>query len=188
MSKPTEKQKELYKKLSPILGVDSKVVRYGDDSNDKSIFILECPDPTDEKVMFYSTIGLMDFPTDSIKYEILLTGYASFECAGNILSSTAFFVIKDNWKIGNGVVFETLVEMFLPNNKDMKHVLFTSPFLWEDKLEEFKVKNEEVLFLLAVPISDAELQYKNQNGLSALESIFEEKNVDIFDLDRVSVL
>jgi len=43
-------------------------------------------------------------------------------------------------------------------------------------------------FLLAIPISDAELQYKNQNGLSALESIFEEKNVDIFDLDRASVL
>ncbi len=187
MSKPTEKQKELYKQLSPILGIDSKVVKYGDDNNDKSIFILECPDPTDENVMFYSTIGLMDFPTDNIKYEILFTGYATFECAGNILSSSAFFIMKDNWKASNGVVFETLVEMFLPN-KDMKHMLFTSPFLWEDKLEGFEVQNEEILFLLAVPISDAELQYKNKNGLSALESIFEEKNVDIFDLDRVSVL
>lgn len=188
MSKPTESQKELYKKLSPILGIDSKVVRYGDDNNDKSIFILECPDPTDEKTMFYSTIGLMDFPTDDIKYEILFTAYTTFECAGNILSSSAFFVIKDNWKISNGVVFETLVEMFLPNNKDMKHVLFTSPFLWEDKLEGFEVQNEEILFLLAIAISDAELQYKNKNGLPALESIFEEKNVDIFDLDRASAL
>jgi len=187
MNKPTEKQKELYKKLSLILGIDSKVIKYVDDNGDKSIFILECPDPTDKNVIFYSTIGLMDFPTENIKYEFLIAAYASFEYVGNILSSAAFFVMKDNWKASNGVVFETLVEMFYPN-KDMKHLFFTSPYLWEDKLEGFEVQNEEILFLLAIPISDAELQYKNQNGSSALESVFEEKNIDIFDLDRASVL
>ena len=70
----------------------------------------------------------------------------------------------------------------------MKHVFFTSPFLWENKLESLKLETKTVNWLLGIPISDAELDYRNENGVDALERLFEEKGIDVFDLERISVV
>lgn len=185
--KPTERQKKIYKKIAPIIGINPKVIRYGDDTGEKSIFIMECPDPIDSNINFYSTIGLSDIEVNNKRYEILFTGYASETEIGNILSSCAFFIMKDGWGIKPGAVFETLVEMY-KENLDMKHVLFTSPYLWEDKLEDFEVENDKINFLLGIPISDAELKFKAKEGLEALENLFEEEEINIFDINRKSVL
>ena len=143
--KPTERQKELYKKLAPIIGIEPRVIKYGDDTGDNAIFIMECPDPTDKEVVFYSTIGLSDYPVRNQKYELMITGYSSEDKFGNILSTSAFFCIKDNWKLSHGAVFEKLVEMYYKDS-EMKHLYFTSPYIWEDKLEDFKVENENIYF------------------------------------------
>jgi hypothetical protein len=39
-----------------------------------------------------------------------------------------------------------------------------------------------------VPITEAELAYKIQNDTAALEELFEEQEINIFDLDRKSVV
>lgn len=185
--KPTERQKEIYKKLAPIIGVEPKVIRYGDDSGENSIFIMECPDPTDKDVIFYSTIGLSDYSIGDEKYELMIAGYSANDKTGNILSTSAFFCIKDNWKVSPGTVFETLVEMYYKDS-EMKHIYFSNPYLWEDKLEDFEVQNEKISFLLAVAISDAELEFRKNNSSEALEALFQEKEIDIFDMNRKSIL
>jgi len=185
--KPTEKQKELYKKLSPMIGIEPRVIKYGDDNDKNYIFIMECPDPIDDKIKFYSTIGLSDYFLNERKYEILFTGYSNFEEIGNILSSCAFFIINENWKITHGTVFETLVSMYY-KDIDMKHVYFTTPYIWEDKLEDFEIQGDKIFFLLGIPISDAELSFKNLNGIDALENLFQEHNIDIFDINRKSII
>ena len=185
--KPAERQKELYKKLSPIIGIQPKVIKYADDTGDNAIFIMECPDPNDNEVMFYSTIGLSDYSVGDKKYELMMTGYSSDDNVGNILSTSAFFCVKDNWTVNYGTVFENLVEMYYKDSV-MRHIYFTNPFLWEDKLEGFEVQNEAIFFLLAIPISDAELDFLNYNGKEPLETIFEEKEIDIFDIHRDSVI
>lgn len=77
--------------------------------------------------------------------------------------------------------------MYHPN-KEMKHVLFTEPYLWEDKLRGFTAGGEAVRFVLAVPIAQNELEYKAKFGLDALETLLEERETDIFDLGRKSVV
>ncbi len=186
-TEPTKKQKELYKKIAPILGVNPRVIEYGDDDNTNSIYIMNCPDPIDNKVMFYCSIGLLDYPTDDKRYEILMAGYDEYEAIPNILSTCTFFVMKNNWKCTYGNVFETLVEMYFKNT-EMKHILFTTPYLWEDKFTDFNIEGEPVNFVLAVPISDKELEYKNKYGTDALETLFEKKSIDIFDIDRKSIV
>ncbi|MBN7288666.1 suppressor of fused domain protein [Campylobacter curvus] len=42
--------------------------------------------------------------------------------------------------------------------------------------------------MLAVPIAQNELEYKAKFGLDALETLLEERETDIFDLDRKSVV
>jgi hypothetical protein len=55
-------------------------------------------------------------------------------------------------------------------------------------LEPLKLENKTVNWLLCVPISEIELQYKNKNGFDELENLFEKNGVDVFDLDRKSVI
>jgi competence protein ComGC len=54
------------------------------------------------------------------------------------------------------------------------------------KTQEFPTK--KVAWLLAVPISDKEKDFLTENGSDALESLFEEKQIDIFELDRKSIV
>ena len=70
----------------------------------------------------------------------------------------------------------------------MKHLFFTSPSLWQDNLETLDLETKKVAWLMAVPISEAERQYKEANGADALEDLFEEHQVDILDLTRKSVV
>lgn len=186
-AEPTKEQKELFSKLTPILGVSSKAVRYFDEDETNSIFIIDCADPTDKEVTFYSTMGLINYPIKGNRYEILMAGFSRYKEVANILSSCAFFVMKNGWECTYANVFETLVEMYY-EDKDMKHILFVSPYIWEDKLEGFKVGKEPIEFVLAVPISQKELEYKMKFGMDALEDLFEEKGVDICDIDRKSVV
>jgi hypothetical protein len=41
---------------------------------------------------------------------------------------------------------------------------------------------------LAIPISDSELEYINKNGHKEFENKLEENNVDIFKVDRKSIV
>jgi hypothetical protein len=66
--------------------------------------------------------------------------------------------------------------------KEMQHLLFVPPFLWEEKLEPLQLESKIVNWLLAIPIS--ELQYKNKNGFDSLQNLFEKNEIDIFNLDR----
>jgi len=127
---PTKFQISLYKQLSPILGVTSKVVKFADETSNHEIRILTCPDPTDKEVSFYSTLGLSELATHNNDIEILFSAYNSFDKIPNILSSVGFFIIKDKWKAIDGGVFETLVEMYYPNI-EMKHLYLTAPYLWK---------------------------------------------------------
>jgi len=185
--KPSEFSKALYKKLNPILGVNSKVFSYGDDENLHKIYILNIIDATDNNVIFFSTLSLTELAPHNNSFEILITGYQKYEELANVLGTIAFFIIKDKWESQIGVVFETLIEQYYPD-KNVKHLLFVEPYLWEDKLQDFSIGDRRINFLLAIPITQAELEYKNTYGHDALENLLDKKNIDIFDIDRKSTL
>lgn len=73
-------------------------------------------------------------------------------------------------------------------DSEMKHLIFVSPFLWENKLMPLDLGTKTVNWLLCIPISENELEYRMKNGASALEDLFQEKDIDIFDINRNSVI
>ncbi len=185
--KPSEFSKTLYKKLNPILGINSTVFSFGDDGNKLKIYILTTTDPIDNNVIYFSTLSLTELGPYHNNSEIIITGYQKYEELANVLTTAAFFIIKEEWKSQTGVVFETLVEQYYPD-KNVKHLLFVEPYLWEDKLQDLSIGERRINFLLAIPITQAELEYKKTYGHDALENLLEEKNIDIFDIDRKSTL
>lgn len=195
MKKVTEIDKKYFRYVSQAIGVNSEVFAYYDENETHSIDILSCDDPTDSEVKFYSTIGLSGYPNPinikdgsvaNIPVELLMAGYKEYEQIPNILSTASFFIIKNKWHCQPGTVFETIVSDYY--RCDMKHIMFTPPFLWEDKLSRVEIDNRKIYPLLLVPISDKELEYKSKYGTDALETLFENEAIDIFDIKRKSVV
>lgn len=188
--------KELAKYITTIVGVDRSVQRYWDEDNKNFVDLFKCTDPTNSSVIFHGTIGVSDHPNEiamksgenkNVPVELLLAGYKKFDQLPNVLSTAAFYITKDKWKCQHGSVFMRMLEMYYPDLK-MKHLMFTAPYLWEDKLKPLALESKTVHWLLGIPISDKELEYSKSNGSAALENVFEKNKVDIFDIDRGCVI
>jgi hypothetical protein len=190
----SNENKELAKYITTIVGINRAIQRYWDDKNENYIDIFSCDDPNDFEVKFSGTIGLSDHPNKvemkngnkNIPIELLITSYKKFDKIPNILSTCAFYLLKDKWTCQPGSVFMRMIDFYY--KKEVQHIMFVPPFLWDDKLEPLTLKSKTVNWLLAVPISESELKYKNANGYANLQNLFEANEVDIFDLNRSAVI
>jgi hypothetical protein len=177
------------------IGIEPNVFPYYDNDNVNKLSLLKLTDPIDRNVGIYMTIGLSDHEnlvevangTENIPVELFMASYKNFEKAPNILATAGFFIIKDNYECRPGNVFKHMVDLYYKETA-MKHIYFTYPFLWQDKLDELVLESKKVEFLLMIPCSDAEVDYKHQYGNAALEKLFQDKDIDIYDLDRKSVV
>jgi hypothetical protein len=64
--------------------------------------------------------------------------------------------------------------------------MLISPFVWDLETQSFSGKS--VAWLQVLPISDAERDYALANGPEALEDLFQDRQIDVFDIDRPSAL
>lgn len=192
----SEENKKLSNYITNIVGVNKMIDRHYDKEKKNFIDIFTCDDPLYPRIKICGTIGVSDHPNTiemndnsfkDIPIELLIGGYREFRMLPNILSTAGFYITNNGWECQPGSVFMRIVEMYFETS-EMKHIMFISPFLWEDKLHPLKLETKTVHWLLCIPISDEELEYKMENGTSALEDIFQEKDIDIFDINRKSAI
>lgn len=187
------KNKTIAKTVANVFEGKPIVTKYWDNDHKNSIDILLCKDKLEEGINSYATIGLSDYSIGytldeyQLRVEIIGVTGTFFEEFPLILSSCAFNIINSKFSCHHGTVFPNIVNFYIPDS-DMKHIYFTYPFLWDDKLKTIDFDNLKVLWLLVVPISEAELLYAEEKGTDALEDLFEEHQIDIFNLNRKSVL
>ncbi|MGT2756421.1 suppressor of fused domain protein [Streptococcus ovuberis] len=67
----------------------------------------------------------------------------------------------------------------------MKHMLFVPLFLWD--IEDLTLDQLTVTWLMAIPISDKELKFVEQYGADKLQDLFEEQQIDYWDLNRPEI-
>lgn len=193
---PSQDNIQLAHAVAAAIGNDPQVYAYYDDNKENSLHILNCIDPLDSKNKIYCTIGLSDYPNKiemndgtlkNVPIELMIAGNDSSSKWANILSTAGFFVTKNSWTCQPGSVFKNMIDMY-HEGALLKHLLFVEPLMWQEKLEQMKLAGKKVYFLLLVPISDAECAYREKHGFDALESLFMEKEIDITNLHRPSVL
>jgi len=192
MANISEENKQVARKLVSVFGGKPSVNRYWDENEYSFVDLVACSDQPCERVTSYGTIGLSDhsliqdgkeFP---VRLELVGVSASSFTDFSNILTTAAFYIINEEWFCCPGAVLQNAVDMY-DKSLNMKHLMFVPPFLW-DKLKTTHYESKSVTWLLAVPISENERQYAENNGSDALENLFEEHQVDIYDLFRKSVL
>jgi antitoxin YqcF len=193
MSEISIENKALAKLVATAFGKQPSVRRFWDDNHEKHVDIATSRDCPQNGVSSYATLGLSDWPLilDGQEYQVrteLVGACASvFSNFDNALATAAFCIANSKWFCAPGVVFPDVLSL---NNcsPTMKHFIFVPPFLWEDKMKTIDLKTKVVAWLLAVPISDEERKYASSKGSEALEDLFEKHQIDLFDLNRPSVI
>jgi antitoxin YqcF len=156
-----------------------------DQDETSTIGVLTAIDSPSVDLNSYSTIGFCDTQIHdyeeelSYRAELAMVAQQRFEKARNILATAAFHVINSNWSCHRLAIYPDVVDMYYPEGP-MSHLLFTDPFIWDERLVGFSLGDIPVHWLLAAPISESERRYAINFGIHSL--------LDELDLDRLPVV
>jgi antitoxin YqcF len=190
MNAPTHFERDLGKTFRSRFGSETKVVRFGDDGGANDVFIVSgqnCPIPG---VTSYASVGLsrntQPAALKDVKVEIVAACATATPYIDNLVSSCVFDSVKNDSTIVYGACIPNIIVQY-GISTTLKHVTFVAPFPWRD-LNRVEVEDETVYCLLMLPISDAERRYLIECGIDALEKLFNEKQIDIYDIKRPSAV
>jgi hypothetical protein len=183
---PTQAHKDWAIFLRSQIGGKVSVAMYDDDERTTRIPIFS---GETEGGVVGATIGLMDFdqsrsPAVPLRTEILVDSHMHDAGVLNVLSTIAFYVMKNKWRVAPGVIFEDIFEMYFPDTA-LPHVYFTAPYQW-DSMAKIVLSDQTIYPLLAIPISAAEADLAGQNSGRDLESLWTANRVDVLDWNRKS--
>lgn len=176
-----------------VLGGKPSLIAYWDDPHEHWVDLAICRNAPSRGLTSYSTVNLSDAPLIQkgseypVRIELVGACDSKLEEFANVLSTAAFFVMKDKWFCRRGVVFETLVSMYKLSDT-MEHLYFTAPSQWPELNTTLELATKKVTWLWAIPISEAESRYIAENGDDEFESLLEEADADVFDITRESIV
>jgi antitoxin YqcF len=166
-----------------------RVDRYWDRDEKASIDIAAVADWPEPGILSLSTVDLHQAPNvlDGTDISVELMALAPEDSrVADALATAAFYVSKDSWLAAPGVVFPDILSMY-SISQSLQHVMWVespivglSPLVVDDTLT--------VRWLAAMPISESERTYLSDKGYFNLGRLLEERNVQLFDLDREAVV
>jgi hypothetical protein len=193
MANPSRENITIARTVGDVFGGDWNVHEYHDDSRKDHVDVLSSTNQPQKGVTSFATVGLSDStifkdgrPLQDVRVELVGACASAFRDFPNVLASAAFEVIKEREFIAPGVIFPGFVARYRKKSP-MRNAMFVPPFLWPD-LATLELSKKTVAWLLLVPVSDAEMKYACDQGPAKLEELFAKEEIDIFDIDRPSVL
>lgn len=197
----TKQEQQMMERTKQVLNTQLISHTYFADENTKEtgvdiLFARDCPG---NRLLTCTTIGLLnydigfkngdkDIRIELIGVSLIKGDLETADLIARILSTAAFGIMQNHYTCGLGTVFQGILAGYLPND-DMKHILFINPPpFWKERFGSIELEDFTLTWLCAQPISDAEFQYLKEHGLKALLDLFVEKNINIFDLNRKSIL
>lgn len=186
----SEENKSLARYLRDVTQGSPTVTKYWDDARASDVDIMILKDVPAGGVSTYATLALSDAATGltsndkPLGVEIVLALATACAEGANMIATCGFSIKKGEVTPTPGAIIPRVLELY--GARDMKHAMLISPFLWDLQTQFFPAKT--VAWLQVLPISDAERDYALANGAEALEDRFEEHQIDVFDIDRPSVL
>jgi len=168
------------------MGGECAVTSYLDDSGANKIHIFTS---ISSEGIVAATLGLSDIDQSGARglgqfTEIIMDKRNADERVAKVLSTIAFHILKDGWRVRPGVIFESMVQMYFPGTK-LPHVMFTTPYQWRG-MGKVALSEKTIHPLIAIPVSEAESRFAASNAGEDLERVWEERSVDVLDWERSS--
>lgn len=190
----TEENRQIARLMASVFGGGKpSVVRFWDEKKASCVDVLSSSNSPVGGVTSVGSIGLSEHTIGltivekPLRVEVVGACASTIDVFANVLATCAFHVINSAHPCSPGVVFADAVSMYVPN-ASMKHVLLVPPFLWHTSFGTMDLPGKKVTWLQMIPISDQERAFASENGTDALETLFEERQIDVFDLYRASVV
>ena len=132
----------------------------------------------------YATVG-MSQPEDDRRLEVFIESPLQSHRVVDLLNLTAHFHrTGERLGLGHTVNFGS---PWIPESKCV-YGLLSLPYLDGPSLEKASALGNDIRILWLIPITKAELEYKKQHGLDALEEAFERANFNYLEAGRPSVV
>jgi antitoxin YqcF len=209
--KPSCDTKAIARHAIGAFGSPPSVWRFGLDSEKLSIDVGGCGDRPYPGVVSYTTIGLSDWPPGAtglpvpgadpgstgnhvtpygtaelpLRFELAAACSADKKLFPNILATAAFSIMREGRLVHVGDVIREAVREVYPRST-IPHLYLTQPLLWPGRLTELQFAAKKVGWLLAVPASDGEIDFLHRQGDASIASLYKDRTIDMFDLDRTS--
>ncbi|HHB78720.1 MAG TPA: suppressor of fused domain protein [Saprospiraceae bacterium] len=182
------KNKAIAHYIAKITGTQPTVLRFQTDEK-AFIDIVSVTEHGDDKLNVHSTIGLSARKTneENRDIELMLVAEKKYDLAPNILASGALKAMLEGWQTVTGAIYAHIFSAYYPN-VEVKHGLLIPPYLWKDTLKTLDLGDRMVQWKMIVPITDQEANYLRNNAPSSLLPLFVEKDINLFDLGRESVV
>lgn len=184
--------KQVAKHALRFIGGTPKVYAYYNDNKSKTVDIATFYNGYLRGKITTSTLGFSSRDTglvvDEHPLRVELMAAADKEYDGDIqhILSSAAFEIMDGIPIGHGMIVDNIIQWYIPNSQ-MKHCLFVTPQYWS-KYTSYFDNSTYVAWLCLIPISDVERMYIKRHGFDAFDKIMERRNINIFDLNRSTIV
>jgi hypothetical protein len=189
----SETNKTIARKVAEAFGRQPKITTMWDADNRSSVYVAAVVDSPEKGLTSYSTVNLSDWPlyVDGRVYETRIemmgTAPSEVELFESAVSTAAFCVIKQKWECYPGAIFPDVLAMYHLSTT-MKHVLFTEPFPDSPLEKSLQLPDRLVTWLMMVPIGDSEYEFAKAQGWEALGQILEDRDIDVWDLERKPVV
>mgnify|MGYP005762136463 CR=1 FL=1 len=183
--------KKIAKHALSFIGGKPNVVRYYNDDKSKNIDIMISNSGVIKGIPTCATIGLnqidIGFSTKGKKLRVELVAACNLtpETLGNILA-TISFEIMDAKSCAYGLLISNVISSYVKET-ELKHVILMSPVFWP-KYKALADEDCTIAWLMAVPITDSEKKYIEQNGVSAFDCLLERKEANVINIRRGSVV
>jgi antitoxin YqcF len=189
----SEANKIVARRVAKAFGRRPKITTMWDADNGSSVDVAAAVDSPEKGLTSYSTVNLSDWPLHvdgrihETRIEMMGTAPSDKELFESAVSTAAFCVIKQKWECYPGAIFPDILAMY-HLSKTMKHVLFTEPFPDSPLDKSLQLPDRLVSWLMMVPIADSEYELAKARGWEALGQIFEDRDIDVWDLERQPVV
>lgn len=193
MREVSDSNKTVARKVAEAFGRFPKITNYLDVDESNSVDVAAAADSPQEEITSYSTVNLSDWPlyidgrVSETRIEIVGAAPNDVELFPNVISTAAFCVIKQKWECYPGAIFPDALAMYHLSTT-MKHIMFTEPFVWESLEESLQLADRLVSWLMIVPIADSEYDFAIDRGWNDLGQLFEDRQIDIWDMQRKPVV
>lgn len=147
----------------------------------------DCPAPGLNSL---GTVSLSDHDLGlqlGVRLEIVAVYPAGSDQFPHAVAHCAIMAAADGEPMQRGAVYPDAIKSYLAD-ATMEHLFFVMPFVWGDGPHKIEHDGLSTLWLQAVPISEAERLYAEAQGAMALENLLAEREVNVADLNRASVV
>jgi hypothetical protein len=156
--------------------------------------ILRAPDCPVAGATTYCSVGLSSVPqmvgNRPVPVELIGACASSVESFAEVVASCVVTRMVTGANFVYGTVIEDL-RALRAISPTLRHVALVAPFLWDSfggGLAKDRAGGRDIYWLMALPIADEERDFLRGNGIDALESRFEEAEIDVLDINRPPAL